>query len=150
LEAVFDYSSGEPRVVSFTFSAGGSRTWRTSCVAGHAGQIVGACRISAVPHGFLLDVDGSYTTFNVPFNATETIPFGINDAGQIVGRYYIGLDAFLGFLATPLSQPSSARTSLSWSERPFLAKTCSSTRMNALLAEAGGVACATAVRFSDF
>jgi uncharacterized membrane protein len=36
-------------------------------------------------HGFLLD-QGSYTTLNVP-GSTFTEAWGINDAGQIVGKY---------------------------------------------------------------
>jgi hypothetical protein len=47
--------------------------------------------------GFLLDVDGSYTTFDVP-GANQT--HGINDAGQIVGWYGDG-GGYHGFLATP-------------------------------------------------
>ena len=40
-------------------------------------------------HGYLLDVDGSYTTLDVPGadDNANTSAQGINDAGQIVGWY---------------------------------------------------------------
>jgi probable HAF family extracellular repeat protein len=47
-------------------------------------------------HGFLLDVDGSYTTLDVPGADTEAD--GINDAGQIVGQYGDEFGDYHGFL----------------------------------------------------
>jgi uncharacterized membrane protein len=46
-------------------------------------------------HSFLLD-NGSYTTLNVP-GAIDTLAFGINDSGQIVGWYIDAAGAY-GFL----------------------------------------------------
>jgi probable HAF family extracellular repeat protein len=50
-------------------------------------------------HGFLLD-DGIFTTIDVP-GATLTQAFGINELGQIVGRFRDAGGASHGFLATP-------------------------------------------------
>ena len=67
----------------------------------NAGQIVGAYSDRSGTHGFLLDVNGSYTTLDVP-GAIATDPFGINDVGQIVGNYWYPVpEANHGFLATP-------------------------------------------------
>jgi hypothetical protein len=52
-------------------------------------------------HGFLRDVDGSYTTINTPF-AYGTNATGINASGQIVGSYYDFFGTYHGFLATPV------------------------------------------------
>jgi probable HAF family extracellular repeat protein len=65
-----------------------------------AGQVVGYYGDISGTHGFLLDVDGSYTTIDLP-GARETIPSGINDAGQIVGSYVDAGGTHHGFLATP-------------------------------------------------
>jgi uncharacterized membrane protein len=65
----------------------------------NSGQIVGGYSAGGRGHGFLLDVDGSYTTLDVP-GATSTDAYGINDAGQIVGSWEAG-DISHGFLATP-------------------------------------------------
>ena len=62
-----------------------------------ASQIVGQYLL----HGLLLDVDGSYTIFDVPGAANGTVAYGINDAGQIVGYYLDAAGTFHGFLATP-------------------------------------------------
>jgi probable HAF family extracellular repeat protein len=52
-----------------------------------AGQIVGLYLDSSeVPHGFLRDTDGSYTTIDYP-GATFTTAAGINARGEIVGRW---------------------------------------------------------------
>ena len=56
-------------------------------------------------HGFLKD-GATFTTINVP-GATDTIAFGINDAGQIVGRQFGQQGSVSGFLATPqVPEPS--------------------------------------------
>ena len=52
-------------------------------------------------HGFLLDVDGTYTTLDVP-GSTDTFASGINDGGEIVGYYTDFLGMSHGFLATPV------------------------------------------------
>jgi len=69
----------------------------------NAGQIVGQYNdASNTPHGFLLDVDGSYTTLDVPGAIRSTSAGGINDAGQIVGNYRDADAAgtYHGFVAT--------------------------------------------------
>jgi hypothetical protein len=50
-----------------------------------SGQIVGSYD-NGQAHGFLLDVDGSYTTLDPP-GSTYTEAWGINNSGQIVGYY---------------------------------------------------------------
>ena len=54
-------------------------------------------------HGFLLDTSGSFTTIDVP-GSTSTGVFGINNSGQIVGRY-VDSTGVHGFLATPVPEP---------------------------------------------
>jgi probable HAF family extracellular repeat protein len=49
-----------------------------------------------LPHGFLLD-NGAFTKIDVP-GAAETRPFGINNAGQIVGEYVDTARRSHGFL----------------------------------------------------
>ncbi len=59
------------------------------------GQIVG----SADSHGFLLS-GGNFSDFNYPgypITVDSTVPFGINDGGQIVG-FYFPPSSFSGFL----------------------------------------------------
>jgi hypothetical protein len=51
-------------------------------------------------HGFLLDVDGSYTALDVPGAIQTTVASGINNAGVIVGYWY-DVSFPHGFLATP-------------------------------------------------
>jgi hypothetical protein len=51
-------------------------------------------------HGFLLDVDGSYTTVDVP-GAFGTTAFRIKDSAEIVGQYVVGTRSH-GFLARPV------------------------------------------------
>ena len=54
--------------------------------------------IGGTRHGFLLDIDGSYTTIDPP-GSTYTDANGINDASQIVGEYGdFGTITFRGFL----------------------------------------------------
>jgi probable HAF family extracellular repeat protein len=50
-------------------------------------------------HGFLLS-RGTFTTIDVP-NGNFTNAFGINERGQIVGRYVDASGNVHGFLATP-------------------------------------------------
>src|SRR5262249_61850180 len=81
------------------------------------GQILGNYDDNVgLPHGFLLD-HGGFTTIDVSFpNALFTQVSGINNRGQVVGRYLtsnpdpsdIG-NPFLnhGFIATPETQPKS-------------------------------------------
>jgi probable HAF family extracellular repeat protein len=59
-------------------------------------------------HGFLLD-DGIFTTIDVPFpGVIGTNANGINNRGQIVGRYFGGnLGPSGGFIATPKTEPKS-------------------------------------------
>jgi hypothetical protein len=52
--------------------------------------------------GFLLSGD-IYTTLDLPA-AIGVFPYGINDAGQIVG-YYNAAGEVHGFLATPVPEP---------------------------------------------
>ena len=52
-----------------------------------AGQIVGWYTGAGGNRGFLLDIDGSYTTLDVPGATRGTYAEGINNAGQIVGVY---------------------------------------------------------------
>src|SRR5262249_51519462 len=74
----------------------------------NAGQIVGF--VLGGPfgpvHGFLKD-GTTFTTIDVPGAAT-TFPFGINDAGQIVGSFSDTtiLPSPHGFLATPVPEPA--------------------------------------------
>jgi len=50
--------------------------------------------------------NGSYTPIDVP-GAVQTVPYGINDAGDIVGYYTDARDVEHGFLATPVPEPCS-------------------------------------------
>ena len=65
-----------------------------------AGQIVGEYLVPGIVHGFLLDVDGSYTALDVPGAIQTTVASGINNAGVIVGYWY-DVSFPHGFLATP-------------------------------------------------
>src|SRR5215471_1100622 len=60
-----------------------------------AGQIVGSTFVQQTRVGFVLDTDGTITTFSVP-NFGRTFAFGINDVGQIVGQ--VNNLPFHGFL----------------------------------------------------
>jgi hypothetical protein len=60
------------------------------------GQIVGYYRDSMGGHGFVLE-DGVFTPIDVP-GALDTHPWGINNAGLIVGTYSITRDSLLGFV----------------------------------------------------
>jgi hypothetical protein len=77
------------------------------------GQIVGIYGDSQnMPHSFLLD-DGRFTTFEVPFpGVVITDVSGINNRGQIVGRYLESnpnnvFNPFFnhGFIAIPKTEP---------------------------------------------
>ena len=56
-------------------------------------------------HGFLLNPDGSFETFEAPDagngGGQGTIPLGINSAGQIVGGYIDSTGVAHGFLRAP-------------------------------------------------
>jgi len=51
-------------------------------------------------HGFLYNPNngGTYTTLNDPVNPHDTLAYGINDAGQVVGYYFDGNNHEHGFL----------------------------------------------------
>lgn len=53
----------------------------------------------SIVHCFLVDVDGMYTTLDVP-SAVSTSAYGINALGQIVGEYSDSAGGH-DFLATP-------------------------------------------------
>ena len=78
------------------------------------GQIVGGYGDSdMMAHSFLLE-DGKFTIFEVPFPSVVTDVSGINNGGQIVGRYLESnpdniFNPFFnhGFIATPKTEPKS-------------------------------------------
>jgi hypothetical protein len=77
---------------------------------------VGWYSFGGIYYGFLLDVDGSYTTLDVP-GPTNTHVYGINNAGQIVGDYQgPGAGTYFGFLLdvdgsyAPIGVPNSRAT----------------------------------------
>jgi hypothetical protein len=78
------------------------------------GQIVGGCLVDDVHQSFLLE-NGRFTTINVPFpDVVFTDVSGINNRGQIVGRYLknnpgdpVNPFSNHGFIATPQSEPES-------------------------------------------
>jgi hypothetical protein len=75
----------------------------------NAGEIVGSY-IDTVPHGFIRDINGHFTTIDVPFpGASNTGLTDIDNNGQIVGVYLLGPVGGLnhGFLATPIPEPAS-------------------------------------------
>jgi probable HAF family extracellular repeat protein len=64
----------------------------------NAGEVVGRYLDSnSVQHGFVLS-KGVYTTLDFP-GASDSVAFGLNDRGQIVGTYNGGTG---GFIATPV------------------------------------------------
>lgn len=66
----------------------------------NAGEVVGRYVDSnSVQHGYVLS-KGVYTTLDFP-GASDSIAFGINDRGQIVGTYNGGTG---GFIATPIDE----------------------------------------------
>jgi probable HAF family extracellular repeat protein len=53
-------------------------------------------------HSFLTD-GVTFTTFDIPVPGTiETVAWGINAAGQIVGYFWDATGHFHGFVATPI------------------------------------------------
>jgi uncharacterized membrane protein len=66
-------------------------------------DIVGTCRNAAGTEGYL-DHNGDLTFFN--FLGSNTEAFGVNDRRQIVGFSFTSSDTAIGFLATPVSEPS--------------------------------------------
>jgi probable HAF family extracellular repeat protein len=78
------------------------------------GRIVDFCSDVPPAQGFLLD-KGVYTTIEAP-GASTTIPFGINNRGQIVGVSFDGV-RYRGFLlsngtfTTPATPPGTFATS---------------------------------------
>lgn len=74
----------------------------------NAGQIAGYFTDTTGGHIFV-DTRGVFNTFDVPGNNRSIVPqaFGINDKGQVVGRFYPGSGGLPeGFLATPIPEPS--------------------------------------------
>jgi probable HAF family extracellular repeat protein len=72
----------------------------------NVGDIVGAYTDANGDHGFV-GMSGVYTALDAPFaGTTDTDAFGINDPGDIVGSYFAN-GMTLGFLATPVPEPSS-------------------------------------------
>jgi probable HAF family extracellular repeat protein len=75
-----------------------------------AGEIVGWFDDATGRHGFL-DVGGVFTTIDAPAAGGITEAYGINDGGQVSGRFNIDNSLnFNGFLATPVvavAEPSS-------------------------------------------
>jgi probable HAF family extracellular repeat protein len=77
-----------PAAVGLTFAEG----------INNAGEVVGRYLDSnSVLHGFVLS-KGIYTTLDFP-GASDSVAFGLNDQGQIVGTYNGGTG---GFIATPV------------------------------------------------
>ncbi len=93
----FLYSGGAFTTLTINIP-GVTITNSTAAGINNLGQIVGYVDASGVTHGFLLS-GGTATTIDVP-GANFTNPLGINDSGQIVGRYcsacFFGIAA--GFL----------------------------------------------------
>jgi probable HAF family extracellular repeat protein len=76
------------QVTTYTFASfdvpGAASTYATGINNG--GQIVGPFWDNVGSHGFLLDIDGSFTAIDAP-GSRGTYPSSINDAGQIVGEF---------------------------------------------------------------
>ena len=64
-----------------------------------AGTIVGACFLSGIRHGYILN-NGVYTIIDFP-GSTNDIAFGVNAAGVIVGSYDDSNGATHGFVMHP-------------------------------------------------
>jgi hypothetical protein len=63
-----------------------------------AGEITGWYSVGATVHGFLLDAEGNYTSFDPP-GSVATTPFSINSSGEISGDYNTsGAGEDVGFL----------------------------------------------------
>jgi hypothetical protein len=63
-----------------------------------AGEITGWYSVGATVHGFSLDAEGNYTSFDPP-GSIATTPFSINSAGEISGNYSTsGAGGDVGFL----------------------------------------------------
>jgi probable HAF family extracellular repeat protein len=73
------------------------------------GQITGYFGDRTGGHIFV-DTAGVFTTFDIPGNNPAISPqaFGINDRGQIVGRFSTDFGHSHGFLATPIPEPEPA------------------------------------------
>jgi probable HAF family extracellular repeat protein len=69
-----------------------------------AGQVIGNYVADEISHGFLWD-GVNYTTLDPP-GSVLTFAYGINASGQIVGQYTDTGGREHGFLATPVSEPS--------------------------------------------
>ena len=84
----------------------------TSTVAtaiNNVGQITGYFGDATGGHIFV-DTAGVFTTFDIPGNNPSITPqaFGINDSGEIVGRFSPDFGVTHGFLATPIFTPEPA------------------------------------------
>jgi hypothetical protein len=72
------------------------------------GQLVGFYNTNDpnAPHGFFVDVDGSFASVDVPL-ALRTVAQGISDVGQITGYYLDGRTGLThGFLGSPYQPPA--------------------------------------------
>ncbi|HVT39097.1 MAG TPA: DUF3466 family protein [Gemmatimonadaceae bacterium] len=78
------------------------------------GTIVGFYRVSQLPllcgsardQGYIRDSDGTFTAFDATAHATLTRAFGINDQGDIVGRYHTMDGKDHGFLRRGNGEPT--------------------------------------------
>jgi len=69
------------------------------------GEIVGSyVGADGNTHGYI-DNNGVFTSFDPPGSASTTIN-GINDKGDIVGFYTTANDTVVGFVGTPVPEPS--------------------------------------------
>jgi probable HAF family extracellular repeat protein len=73
-----------------------------------AGVIVGSFRRNTAPvlKGFVFDPKFGYSTLFNPAASANTIPYGINDAGQIVGSYDLHGFLFISGTYTKLDDPA--------------------------------------------
>jgi hypothetical protein len=69
------------------------------------GEIVGIYMNSTGQHGYI-DKGGVFTSFDAPGAVSTTIN-GVNDVGDIVGFYTTASGATVGFVGTPVPEPSS-------------------------------------------
>ena len=77
--------------------------WFTDAMSiNDAGVMAGFMRDESGPHAFVY-VNGTFTFVDFP-GATDTLLYGINNAGQLVGDYTVPGGGSHGFLATPIPE----------------------------------------------
>lgn len=95
----FVYKGGKFRTLVVPGSTDYTEAWGIN----DGGAVVGwyeSCDPSCAIHGFAL-IEGKYVSLNYP-GASETLAFGINNAGEVVGAYMLN-NVTHGFVTTPIT-----------------------------------------------